>query len=253
MQARWVRRGVPVEFAHGVKPKAFHKAPSSRMDQDHWMERKAERDRCLKNGAFAAAESQDVAELLAKGCMICPAFVVPKKGSTNRWRLVVDQRLLNELCKKRGVKFQGLDQLRHVGKKGMWAFTWDLDSGYMNLEMFKPHQKYMIVDMGECMSADGEPISATNPRFVVCQAMPFGFQNSPWYFVKLTKIIQSALNELGISCLMWVDDGIVLVDTESLGYEQRAQLEAVLKKFGMKRQETKDEFWDPAQIVEHLG
>jgi hypothetical protein len=95
---------------------------------------------------------------------------------------VVDQRLLNELCKKRGVKFQGLDQLRHVGKKGMWAFTWDLDSGYMNLEMFKPHQKYMIVDMGECMSADGEPISATNPRFVVCQAMPFGFQNSPWYF-----------------------------------------------------------------------
>ena len=253
MQARWVRRGVPVEFAHGVKPRAFHKAPSSRMDQDHWMERKEERNRYLKNGAFAAAESQDVTELLAKGCMICPAFVVPKKGSTNRWRLVVDQRLLNELCKKRGVKFQGLDQLRHVGKKGMWAFTWDLDSGYMNLEMFKPHQKYMIVDMGEYMSADGEPISATNPRFVVCQAMPFGFQNSPWYFVKLTKVIQSALNELGISCLMWVDDGIVLVDTESLGYKQREQLEAVLKKFGMKRQETKDEFWDPAQIVEHLG
>ena len=160
---------------------------------------------------------------------------------------------VKELCKKRGVKFQGLDQLRHVGKKGMWAFTWDLDSGYMNLEMFKPHQKYMIVDMGECMSADGEPISVDNPRFVVCQAMPFGFQNSPWYFVKLTKIIQATLNELGISCLMWVDDGIVLVDTESLGYEQREQLEAVLEKFGMKRQETKDEFWDPAQIVEHLG
>ena len=55
MQARWVRWGVPVEFAHGVKPRAFHKAPSSRMDQDHWMERKEERNRCLKNGAFAAA------------------------------------------------------------------------------------------------------------------------------------------------------------------------------------------------------
>jgi hypothetical protein len=102
MQAWWVRQGVHVEFAPGVKPRAFHKAPSSWMDQDHWMERKVERDRCLKNGAFAAAESQDVTELLAKGCMICPAFVVPKKGSTNRWRLVVDEWLLLTSYAKNG-------------------------------------------------------------------------------------------------------------------------------------------------------
>ena len=241
-----------MEFKNGVKPRPFHQPPSARMDQDHWKERKEERDNCLRKGAFRPTSTQDVDELLRQGCMICPGFVVGKKGKTNKWRLIVDQRRLNEQCKKRGIKFQGLDHLRHLGRKGIWAFTWDLADGYMNLEMFPPHQKYMVVDLGAAMAADGVAISAENPRYVYCAALPFGFQNSPWYFVKMTKIIQQDLNQLGITCLMWVDDGIVLVDTEALGYVQRRQLAAVLKRYGMKRQETKGE-WDPVQDLVHLG
>ena len=36
--------------------------------------------------------------------------------------------------------------------------VWDLDIGCMNLEVFKPHQKHVIVDIGEWLSSDGEPI-----------------------------------------------------------------------------------------------
>eukprot|EP01050_Picozoa_sp_SAG11_P030787 SAG11_NODE_9263_length_927_cov_3.640097_2_plen_160_part_01 len=92
MQARWVRRGVPVEMATGVKAIPFHVAPSPRMDREQWKERKEERNRLLENGAFVAAPVQDASELMRRGAMICPAFLVAKKGKTNRWRLVIDQR-----------------------------------------------------------------------------------------------------------------------------------------------------------------
>ena len=222
------------------------------MDEQQWEERKAERDRCLKLGAFVPTPSQDVETLLENGAMISPAFLVSKKGVTNRWRMVINMKPLNKQCRRRRAKFQGLKHLRHVGHPGMWVFTWDLQNGYMNLGVFKPHRKYMTVDMGSCMARDGEPISKDNPRFVECAAMPFGFQNSPFFFVKMMKNIQKELALLGITCLMWLDDGIVLCDTREMCLEQREQLESVLKRFGLLRAVTKGE-WDPSQDVVHLG
>jgi hypothetical protein len=252
--ARWVRRGVTVDFKRNVKATArrFHQPPSWIMDQENWKERKAERDRCLAVGAFVPAPSQDVETLLANGAMISPAFLVPKKGKTNRWRMIVDMRKLNEMCRKRKIRFQGLRELRHVGRPGCWMFTWDLQAGYMNLGVYKAHQKYMTVDMGSWMAADGTPLSKENPRFVECAVMPFGYQNSPWYFVKMTKVVQGELARLGITCLMWIDDGIVVCDTKAVALEQRELLSTVLHRFGLRRAETKGQ-WDPVQDLEHLG
>ena len=197
-----------------VRPKGFHRAPSWKMDLQQWQERKAERDRGLSIRAFVAAESQDLAELVWQGCMVCPAFLVLKKGKTNKWRMIVDQRPLNELCRRRRIKFQGLKELWHVRRPGMWTLTWDLEVRYMNLRVFRPHWRYMVVDMGVAMAADGEPISRQNPKFVECQVMPFRSQDSLWFFVKIMKVVQVEVAELGITCLMWLDSGIVLADTK---------------------------------------
>eukprot|EP01052_Picozoa_sp_SAG31_P035352 SAG31_NODE_4254_length_3414_cov_5.296833_3_plen_254_part_00 len=187
-QSKWIRRGVPVELARGESARPFHHAPSRRMDEQQWELRKEERDRLLKMGAFVASHSQNADELVRAGHMISPAFLVPKKGKTNKWRLVIDQRRLNRRCDKKPVKFEGLDKLRFVNK-ARWAISWDLADGYMNLEIFPPHRKRMTVDLGQCMAADGEPISQDNPRFVECTAMPFGWLQSPWYFVKMMRVV----------------------------------------------------------------
>ena len=217
-----------VDFLRGVKPRSFHVPPSRRMDVQQWEERKAERDRGLAKGAFIPAPIQDRDELLRQGHMICPAFLVPKKGRTNKWRMIVDQRRLNSLCKRRRCRFQGLKNLKYAGRKGSWVFTWDLEDGYMNLQMFPPHQKYMTVDMGPSMAADGQAISAVNPRYVLCNCLPFGYQASPYYFVKMLKVVQARLSQLGVVCQMWLDDGIVLADTEELSLEHRGILVGVL-------------------------
>jgi hypothetical protein len=252
MQARWVRRGITVDFERGVKPQGFHYVPSRTMDEKLWRERKAERDRTLAMGAFVPAPTQDRHELVRRGHMICPAFLVPKKGKTNRYRMVINQIPLNRLCKARRIRFQGLKNLRHAGQKGCWAFTWDLENGYMVLQVFKPHQKYMTVDLGPSMAADGEPISASNPRYVLCNCMPFGYLASPWYFVKTMKVIQEELHKRGVTCQMWLDDGIVLCDTRELALRHRSIVEEVLGEFGLTRQKTKGE-WEPTQDLEHLG
>jgi hypothetical protein len=253
MQARWVRRGVPVEMATGVKAIPFHVAPSPRMDREQWKERKEERNRLLENGAFVAAPVQDALELMRRGAMICPAFLVAKKGKTNRWRLVIDQRPLNKKCQQRGkVKLEGLEKIRHLGRPGMWAFSWDLADGYMNLEVMKAHQKRMTVDLGESMGADGEPISARNPRFVECAAISFGWVNSPYYFVKTMKIVQAALRRRGVLLTLYLDDGFVMVDSHEMGLRHREIVVEELARFGMKRQETKGQ-WEPVQDIEHLG
>eukprot|EP01050_Picozoa_sp_SAG11_P017853 SAG11_NODE_2622_length_3167_cov_3.968057_3_plen_328_part_00 len=122
----------------------------------------------------------------------------------------------------------------------------------MNLQMFPPHQKYMTVDMGPAMAADGQEISAANPRYVLCNCMPFGYQASPYYFVKMLRVVQARLNQAGVVCQMWLDDGIVLADTEAISLQHREILVRVLAEFGLKRQETKGE-WTPCQDVTHLG
>ena len=252
MQARWVRRGVPVEFAPGVKPRGFHRRMSRKMDAQLWEERKKERNRSIEIGAFTPCQSQNAGELVDAGCMICPSFLVPKKGATNKFRAIADLRPVNAKCRKRTAKFQGLRELRHLGQKGCWMFTWDLDSGFMNLQIFGPHQKYMVLDLGEYMAADGEPISQSNPRFVKCNAMPFGWTNSPYFFVKLLKIVQQELSKRGVTCPMWLDDGIVLCDTRVLALQHREILEEVLADFGLRRQPTKGQ-WEPTQDTTHLG
>eukprot|EP01051_Picozoa_sp_SAG22_P007439 SAG22_NODE_524_length_9488_cov_16.150602_4_plen_135_part_00 len=69
MQARWVQRGVTVDFLPGVQPRGFHRPPSRKMDETLWKERTGERNRCLRLGAFRAAPAQDAKSLVARGHM----------------------------------------------------------------------------------------------------------------------------------------------------------------------------------------
>eukprot|EP01052_Picozoa_sp_SAG31_P060100 SAG31_NODE_19314_length_606_cov_1.063116_1_plen_171_part_10 len=66
------------------------------------------------------------------------------------------------------------------------------------------------------------------------------------------RVVQQALREEGIHCLLYLDDGLVVTETPDLLLQQRETLERVLAYFGLQRQETKGQ-WEPTQDLEHLG
>eukprot|EP01052_Picozoa_sp_SAG31_P013341 SAG31_NODE_801_length_12013_cov_23.812070_2_plen_145_part_00 len=75
---------------------------------------------------------------------------------------------------------------------------------------------------------------------------------SPYFFVKMMKVVQAALRKENIHCLLYLDDGLVLAETEELALQQRAKLVKVLARFGLQRQVEKGQ-WTPVHDLEHLG
>ncbi|KAK3262140.1 hypothetical protein CYMTET_28986, partial [Cymbomonas tetramitiformis] len=125
---RW-EAGPPPVFDHGVS--LLDTTPQ----QLQWL--KVEKDRLLANGAWSRAK---------KRSHVSRAFQVPKPG-TNKWRLVVDFRWLNQWCLKSKMRMETLKKLRKLAKPDDWCFTFDLQDGFHALGIHKDFQKFMQFDI----------------------------------------------------------------------------------------------------------
>ncbi|KAK3242625.1 hypothetical protein CYMTET_47689 [Cymbomonas tetramitiformis] len=203
-------------------------------------------------------------------------FLVPKPG-TNKWRLVVDFRWLNQWCVKNRVKMETLKKLRRLAKPGDWCFSFDLQDGFHALGIHPDFQKFMQFDL------QGDLLQ--------CSAMPFGWSDSPRVFCKFVRVMVEALRSpqaaedrreikrlrdgsavrqrwsvrrrtggaggdtnrhSGMRVLPYMDDFLVLVDSQREGFLRREKVQLVLHRLGLRRNEKKGH-WEPTQVVEHLG
>eukprot|EP00854_Cymbomonas_tetramitiformis_P002409 gene2409-biopygen2328 len=98
---RW-RTGPPPAFDHGVSLR------DASLQQQQWLDE--EKHRLLENGAWARA---------TKRSRVSRAFLVPKPG-TNKWRLVVDFRWLNQWCLKSKMRMETLKKPRRLAKPNDW-------------------------------------------------------------------------------------------------------------------------------------
>ncbi|KAK3260600.1 hypothetical protein CYMTET_30444 [Cymbomonas tetramitiformis] len=89
---------------------------------------------------------------------------------TNKWRLVVDFRWLNQWCVKNRVKMETLKKLRRLAKPGDWCFSFDLQDGFHALGIHPDFQRFMQFDL------QGDLLQ--------CSAMPFGWSDAPRVFCK---------------------------------------------------------------------
>ncbi|KAK3287913.1 hypothetical protein CYMTET_4591 [Cymbomonas tetramitiformis] len=257
VKMRW-KRGPPPPFDHGVSLDAT-------WQHQVWLD--AKKTRLLENGAWTRA---------TRRLHVSRAFLVPKPG-TNKWRLVVNFRWLNQWCLKNRVKMETLKKLRRLAKPGDWFFSFDLQDGFHAVGIHPDFQHFMQFDL------QGELFQ--------CSAMPFGWCDSPRVFCKFVRVMVEALrspqaaedrreirrlrdgsvvrqrwsvrrraggaNEnanrhSGMRVLLYMDDFLVLVDSQREGFLRREKVQLVLHRLGLQRNEKKGQ-WDPVQVVEHLG
>ncbi|KAK3288430.1 hypothetical protein CYMTET_4087 [Cymbomonas tetramitiformis] len=258
VKLRWKRKPPP-PFDHGVSLR------DATRQQQVWLD--AEKERLLENGAWTRATRRS---------HVSRAFLVPKPG-TNKWRLVVDFRWLNQWCVKNRVKMETLKKLRRLAKPGDWCFSFDLQDGFHALGIHPDFQKFMQFDL------QGDLLQ--------CSAMPFGWSDAPRVFCKFVRVMVEALRSpqaaedrreikrlrdgsavrqrwsvrrrtggaggdanrhSGMRVLPYMDDFLVLVDSQRDGFLRREKVQLVLHRLGLRRNEKKGH-WEPTQVVEHLG
>ncbi|KAK3279806.1 hypothetical protein CYMTET_12326 [Cymbomonas tetramitiformis] len=160
VKLRW-KRGPPPPFDHGVSLR------DATRQQQVWLD--AEKERLLQNGAWTRATRRS---------HVSRAFLVPKPG-TNKWRLVVDFRWLNQWCVKNRVKMETLKKLRRLAKPGDWCFSFDLQDGFHALGIHPDFQRFMQFDL------QGDLLQ--------CSAVPFGWNDAPRVFSKFVRVMVEAL------------------------------------------------------------
>ena len=96
--------------------------------------------------------------------------------------------------------------------------------------------------------------SKESGRILRCTRLPFGFKNSPVEFCEMTEALAQKMRERagsGVHFFVFVDDFLVVGDTEELTRYGCSVLEDVLTEFGI--QWTPHKRRGPARVIEFLG
>ena len=170
MIQNWLGHGVKPTWKNGP-PKSFNQGVSLLkkdlvLNQEEFLEK--ETTRALAVGAWEPATCDKY---------VSKCFLVPKPG--NKWRLVMDFRWLNSHCVDRTCRFETLKTLSRIARKGDYMFSFDLQDGYHAIGIAPEDRKYFTFNL--------------NGRLLQASALPFGWNASPYVFVKTMKVMVQAL------------------------------------------------------------
>ena len=166
----WLGHGAKLEWKHGP-PKPYNQGVSLRDsdlvgNQQEFMEK--ETLRALATGAWEPATCTKY---------VSKVFLVPKPGG--KWRLVMDFRWLNSHCKEFKCRFETLKSLSRLARKGDFMFSFDLQDGYHAIGIAPEDRKYFTFNL--------------DAKYYHAAALPFGWNASPYIFVKTMRVMVQAL------------------------------------------------------------
>lgn len=159
---------------------------------------------------------------------VSPLFMVPKPG--NKWRLIVDMRVLNL-----SINAQPFvpETLRSIDvRPGDHLCSVDLKDGFYAIPVARVHQTYLGTE-----ALFPEPTSVTTPSGSVVRvhgwtwmqfaALPMGMSASPFFFQRAIRAVVAALRLQGVRIFPYVDDLLIAGYTAS---EARQSLSLVLQR-----------------------
>ena len=115
-------------------------------------------------------------------------------------RPVVNLKGLNEYIVHHHFKMEGLHTLRELLKPGDWMAKVDLKDAYFMIPIHdanRPLLRFMAI---EC-----------HYQFT---CLPFGLSCAPWAFTKILKPVAATLRELGVRLVIYIDDILVVAESE---------------------------------------
>jgi hypothetical protein len=104
---------------------------------------------------------------------VAPAFVVVQ--SSGKRRVVVDFDKLNKETLKSAFRYETLQSLRHLAKRGDWAISFDLEDGFHAISIHLDDRKYFTISIGG--------------KVFQFAALPFGWTLSPFVFTKVMCLV----------------------------------------------------------------
>ena len=192
---------------------------------------------------------QEMKELLAKKAIhqvlthtpsnrgfISSIFIVPKKDGGNR--PVINLKPLNQFLIYEHFKMEGIHMLRDLLKQNDYLVKIDLKDAYLTVPIWKDHQKYLRFLW-----------KGTLHEFA---CLPFGLATAPRVFTKLMKPVVAALRQRGICLIIYLDDILIMAESEALALHHAASTLNLLEGLGFIVNYNKSQL-TPCQSIEFLG
>lgn len=129
---------------------------------------------------------------------ISPVFTVPKHG-TDKWRMVVDLRIVNEAFDDRPFHYETLELVAQMVQTGDFMFTIDLKNAFQQLQLHPNMRRLFGITWN----------GATFVSTVLC----FGWKLSPLVWTKLTREVVRLWRSNAIRLAVYLDDFIFMSKT----------------------------------------
>ena len=186
--------------------------------------------------------SQKCRERLARGLprqdFESGVFTVPKSDGGHR--LCTDFRALNEYVDVPKFQMEGVKQGAELIQRGDYAMLVDLKDCYLTMGVHPAQRKYC-----RFRSPDG--------RRWQWKTVSFGMAEAPQICTKLLRPLIKILKGLGIRCLIYIDDLLVLhQDRIQLAKSMAVAMELLQTQAGLQLKMSKG-LWIPSQVFTFLG
>ncbi|KAL0187220.1 hypothetical protein M9458_018890, partial [Cirrhinus mrigala] len=163
-------------------------------------------------------------------------FIVPK--TDGGLRLILDLRLLN--CSVMRLKFKMLTVSQVVSqiRSEDWFVMIDLKDTYFHVSILPQHRKFLRF--------------AFSGKAYQYRVLPFGLALSPRTFTKCVDASLAPLRLRGIRILNYIDDWLILAQSEHMAVQHRDVVLAHMKELGL-RLNAKKSVLSPLQRTTYLG
>ncbi|KAI2645622.1 Transposon Ty3-G Gag-Pol polyprotein [Labeo rohita] len=163
-------------------------------------------------------------------------FIVPKKDGG--LRPILDLRLLNRSVMRLKFKMLTINQVVSQIRSEDWFVTIDLKDAYFHVSILPQHRKLLrFAFRGEAYQY---------------RVLPFGLALSPRTFTKCVDAALAPLRLWGIRTLNYIDDWLILAQSEHMAVQHRDVVLAHLKELGL-RLNAKKSVLSPLQRTTYLG
>ena len=183
----------------------------------------------LEKGAISPVENH-------RDGFLSTIFIVPKKDGGHR--PIINLKRVNQFIPHHHFKMEGIHMLKDLLRQGDFMAKIDLKDAYFAVQISEPDRKYLRFRWRD-----------TVYQF---NCLPFGLSCAPWVFTKITKAATAVLRERSIRLIIYIDDILIMAESETLLQDHVAATVYLLENLGFIINYPKS-ILEPRTTLEFLG
>ena len=177
-----------------------------------------------------------VREIFTRELFYSRMFTVPKPEV--EVRPIIDLHILNQMLNPISFRMNAVDKIVPMLPEGLWAIKVDIKDAYFHVPMAWEMHKYLAFKLKD--------------RVFVFQVLPFGLSPAPWAFSRVMKPIRKSLSLQEIMSFYFLDDWIVVGQSEELTADHGRVFVELLQRLGLQVNWKKSQL-TPRRSLEYLG